>query len=543
MPWTACLIGTTYAAPITSIPGIRGSVPTARSGASRDALVAAGLATVVVLLARWGPDWPAQQFRAGLASHVGLHVWNDRWYGGQPLPGYSVLYPLIASLIGAQLTGLLAVTAAAVAASHLVPGGDARRHRLFGLSVALLLAGSLVIGQVPFLLGVALGLWGLLALRAERNVATWVLVAASSLASPLAGIFLLMAAPSLAAVYTWRRVLPLSVALVGPAVAVVVGGAGGPEPYPWPSLCGVLAFCLGSWLLTESGERVLRRFAVVYAVVGIVVFLAPNPVGGNIARIGKLVALPVACVLIDRARRARRLHLAGVAIAALLWPLVPLTSAIAAGARDPSQSAAYYTGLLSYLRTQDPITGRLEIPFTRAHWEAARVAPFYPLARGEERQTDLQYNSVLYKPLTPARYQQWLRQSAVSLVALPSVPLDYSGIAEGNLLRRKLPYLRQVWSDSHWTVWKVLGAQPLVSGPARISRMGPASFEIVFWRGGTSIVRIRASQLWRVTEGTGCVEANPYGWLEVHAPAPQVLTLRAEIITQLIVGAPDCDGD
>ena len=128
MPWTACLIGATYAAPITSIPGIRGSVPTARSGASRDALVAAGLATVVVLLARWGPDWPAQQFRAGLASHVGLHVWNDRWYGGQPLPGYSVLYPLIASLIGAQLTGLLAVTAAAVAASHLVPGGDARRH-------------------------------------------------------------------------------------------------------------------------------------------------------------------------------------------------------------------------------------------------------------------------------------------------------------------------------------------------------------------------------------------------------------------------------
>jgi hypothetical protein len=73
--------------------------------------------------------------------------------------------------------------------------------------------------------------------------------------------------------------------------------------------------------------------------------------------------------------------------------------------------------------------------------------------------------------------------------------------------------------------------------------MGPASFDIVLWSGGTSIVRIRASQLWRVTEGTGCVEANPYGWLEVHASAPQVLTLRAEISTQLIVGAPDCDGD
>jgi hypothetical protein len=454
-----------------------------------------------------------------------------------------VLYPFLASLIGAQVTGILAVTAAASAAVHLLPVANPRRRRLLSVSVAGLLAGSLVIGLVPFLLGVAFGLWGLVALRSDRKAATGLLVGAASLASPLAGLFLLMAAPPLARAYTWRRVVPLCGAAAGPAVAIIVGGSTGPEPYPWQSLLGVLCFCASAWLVTEPGERLLRRFAVVYAVMGIVLFLIPNPVGGNISRLGKLVAVPLACFLFDRARLAGRRRLAALAAVALLWPCVPLSSAIAAGARDPSQSAAYYTGLLAYLRTQDPTAGRLEIPFTRAHWEAARVAPFFALARGWERQTDLQYNSVLYKPLSAARYRRWLRQSAVALVALPSVPLDEGGLAEGNLLKRPPSYLKPVWSDPRWTVWRVVGAQPLVSGPARISRMGPASFDIVFRRAGTSVVRIRASALWRVTHGTGCVGVDPNGWLEIRARAAQVLTVRARISTQLIVGHPDCDGN
>ncbi len=496
---------------------------------------------LVVLVARWGPDWPAQEFRAGLAGQLGLHIWNDQWYGGHALPGYSVLYPVIAAVFGAQVTGLLAVTIAAAAAGHLLPADDVCRHRYYSIAGAATLTGSLIIGQVPFLLGTAFALCALVALKRERLLPTWVLAAASSLASPLAGVFLLMTIPSFAVRYSWRRVLPMGTALLGPAIAAVIGGAGGPDPYPWQGLVGVLGFSVGSLLVTTRDDQMLRRFAAIYALVGIIAFVAPNPIGGNVTRIGKLVALPLACYLFDRARRAKLLRLTAVAIAALLWPLVPLTSAIAQGARDPSQATTYYTRLLSFLAGQDPTAGRLEIPFTRSHWESAHVAPHFPLARGWERQTDLLYNAVLYKPLTADSYLHWLRDSAVSLVALPSVPLDEGGTAEGRLLARPPPYLHEVWSSANWTVWKVLGAQPLASGPATITRLGPASFDITFRAAGTSIVRIRASNLWRVTAGNGCVDAGPHGWLQVHDPEPGTLTLRAQLNTTLLTGPTDCD--
>lgn len=499
---------------------------------------------VIVLVARWGPDWPAQQFRAGLAGHAGLHVWNDQWYGGHALPGYSVLYPVIAAVMGAPITGVVAATTAALAAGHLLPAAQIGRHRRFSIAVAAMLAGCLIIGQVPFLLGIAFTVCALVALDRERRTSTWVLAAGASLASPLAGMFLLMAVPALAVHFSWRRVLPLGTALAGPAIAALVGGAAGPDPYPWQSLVGVLGFSVGSLLVTTTrDDRMLRRFAAIYAVVGILAFVAPNPVGGNVARIGKLIALPLACYLFERTSRAQLLRFGAVVVAAALWPVVPVTSAVAQGARDPSQSASYYTHLLRFLSSRDATAGRLEIPFTRAHWEAAEVAPRFPLARGWERQTDLQYNYVLYKPLTPDSYLHWLHDSAVSLVALPSVPLDEGGVAEGRLLEHPPAYLRQVWSDRHWTVWTVLGAQPLASGPARISRFGPASFDLTFSRPGSSVVRIRASNLWRVTKGAGCVQAGADGWLEVHSRAAGTLTLRAQLNTHLLTGAPSCDDD
>ncbi|MGI8879158.1 MAG: hypothetical protein ACR2KJ_01325 [Jatrophihabitans sp.] len=501
-------------------------------------------ALLVVLVARWGPDWPAQQFRAGLAGHASLHVWNDQWYGGHALPGYSVLYPIVSAVLGARVTGLLAVTAAAWAAGLLLPSDEVARHRRYSIAVAAILSGSLIIGQVPFLLGVALALWALVALSRQRTVVVWVFAAAASLASPLAGVFLLMAVPSLAVRFSWRRALPLSAGLAGSVVAGVVGGAAGPDPYPWQSLIGVLGFSIGSLLVTTRADCMLRRFAAVYAVVGVLAFLTPNPIGGNVDRIGKLIALPLACYLLfNGARRTKLLRGVLVAVAALLWPFVPLTSAIAQGARDPSQNAVYFTQLLSFLDSQNPTSGRLEIPFTRAHWESARVAPHFPLARGWERQTDLKYNSVLYEPLTPNEYLLWLRDSAVSLVALPSVPLDEGGKAEGRLLAHPPPYLRQVWSNQNWTVWTVVGGQPLASGPASITRLGPASFDITFRRAGASLVRIRASNLWHVTAGTGCVDAGSQGWLEVHAPAAGMLTLRAQLNTRLLGASTDCDAD
>ena len=80
-------------------------------------LVGVGIATS----ARWGPDWPAQEYRAWSAAHNGLTAWTNGWYSGQALPGYSVLYPAVSSVLGAALTGLLAVVVAAAGAYRLAP--------------------------------------------------------------------------------------------------------------------------------------------------------------------------------------------------------------------------------------------------------------------------------------------------------------------------------------------------------------------------------------------------------------------------------------
>ena len=72
-----------------------------------------------------------------------------------------------------------------------------------------------------------------------------------------------------------------------------------------------------------------------------------------------------------------------------------------------------------------PITGE-------ARWLAGHVA----LARGWERQLDEGRNGIFYdeRPLTAARYRSWLTEQAISYVALPDAPLDYSAESEARLL-------------------------------------------------------------------------------------------------------------
>ena len=75
----------------------------------------AGLLSVVYLIVEpSSADHAAQVFRSGLFESEGLSAWNNLWFGGHHLPGYSVLFPLLASLIGPRVLGALAVVAAAL---------------------------------------------------------------------------------------------------------------------------------------------------------------------------------------------------------------------------------------------------------------------------------------------------------------------------------------------------------------------------------------------------------------------------------------------
>jgi hypothetical protein len=324
-------------------------------------------------------------------------------------------------------------------------------------------------------------------------------------------------------------------------VAAVVDAGGGPFTYRVTTLGAISAFCLVILVLAERRDRVLRDFALVLLVAALVGFVVANPVGANLSRLPRFVGPPLA-VLYLAGRRLPTWRRRGAIVAlglAVWWSLIPASSAIRFGVHDPGRHLAYYRGLLGFLRTQDPADGRLEIPFTRTHSETWWVARSFPLARGWERQVDLGANKVLYSPLTPDGYRRWLDDNAVSLVALSSLLPDIGGRYEADLLRDPPAYLRPVWHDAHWTVWRVTDPQPIADGAARLTSLGQASLTLHFAQPGRSVVRVRSSPLWQVAGGQASLGRTHDGWLVVTSSRPGEVTLRARLNPALLDPAND----
>jgi hypothetical protein len=129
-------------------------------------------------------------------------------------------------------------------------------------------------------------------------------------------------------------------------------------------------------------------------------------------------------------------------------------------------SASYYEPVLSELGrllADRPIGGAptiVEVPLTKAHWEAVYLAGHdgISLARGWERQLDTRYATLFYRPtLTASAYRAWLVENRVAYVALPDVPLDQAGLLEGKLVAGGLPYLRELWHSEHWRLYRAMG--------------------------------------------------------------------------------------
>src|SRR4051794_11891878 len=259
---------------------------------------------LIIKFWRIGPDWPAQEFRSWLVHTSGLQVWNNSWYGGHALPGYSVLYPVAAMLLGAGIPGLIGVTVSSWAALRLAAGRKPRWGRLSGVVVPLGLAvwglANLLIGQVPFLLGVAAALPALLAVRNRRGVLAGLLACVCSLFSPLAGLFLLLVAIAWAPDVGWRRAGPLFLAALGSVVSLVVGGSPGTFPTIKTSIASVSICVLLGSICIKPELRTLRRLLLVYGAAAAVLFTVPNPVGSNLTRLGQVVAFPLVLWLLAR---------------------------------------------------------------------------------------------------------------------------------------------------------------------------------------------------------------------------------------------------
>lgn len=486
----------------------------------RCGLLAAALAVAYLVVAPPSADLAAQLYRAGLFKRQGFTLWDGNWYGGHHTPGYSVLFPPVAAALGPQLAGAVAMVVAAILFALLVRDHFGTVGRAGALWFATGTATVLLTGRLAFGFGVAFGLAAVLALERGRTVAGGALAALTSLASPVAGIFVVLAGGAAALATRERRGGGLAVA-AGAAVPVLALALafpeGGDEPFVPSAFIPLAAFCVLALVVLPRTERVLRTGAGLYALAGVAAFLLPTPVGGTVVRLGALVAGPLAaCALWSGHRRL----LALLVLPALWWQCLPAVHDVATASGDPSVRADYYRPLLAELDSRPGPPGRLEIPFTRQHWEAARVAPHVPLARGWERQLDRRDNGLFYRPgLTPAAYRSWLDALAVRWVAVPDARLDDSARAEVALIDRGLPYLRLVWRGAHWTLYSVRAPMPLASGAATATALGEDSFALRARRPGGTLVRVRFTPYWALAAGSGCVA--PAGrWTLVQARRP-----------------------
>jgi hypothetical protein len=503
--------------------------------------LAAVLAAAYLAVVPGGGDLASQAYRA----HLGPVLWDNGWYGGHHMPGYSLLFPALGAVLGARLTGVIAAVAAAALFERLALERWGGRARLGTLWFALATAADLVSGRMTFALGLALALGAVYAATRGRRGTAIALGLLTSTASPVAAAFLALGAGAWWLVERRPAAVALGAAALVPAGALALAfPEGGRFPFAASSFWPALAALAGLLLVIPREERVLRVGVALTVLVTITSFLVGNPLGGNVIRLATMIAGPlVACLL----WRRRTWALALMAAPLLVWQWVSPVTDWARAAGDPSIHAAYYAPLNAFLDRQGAgAPFRVEIPFTAAHWETRWVAASHPLARGWLRQLDTVRNPLFYdgRPLTAARYRRWLDDTAVRFVAVPDAPLDASAREEAALVRRgAVPGLRAVWRERHWRVYEVAGARPLAAGAARAVALDAERLTLRADRAGTVDVRIRFNPYWRLTGGRGCVQRAPGDWTRVRLAGPGIVRLEPSF-SPARVGAtgPRCEG-
>lgn len=485
----------------------------------------------------WEPrttDLAAQAFRSDLFASHGLLIWNNDWYAGHYLLGYSTLFPPLGAAFGPALVGAVAAVLAAALFALLVVPAYSRHARLATLWFGAGAIAMVFSGRLTFALGIALGVGALLALGRGRLVAAALLAAATSLSSPVAGFFLLVFAAALGLVGSWRKGVVLGLAAFVPlAFIAALFPVAGTEPFVASSFRGTLVVILLVLLALPREERLLRTGTALYAGAVILAFAIPNAMGGNVVRLSNLAAGPV--VALGVAGPRRRLVLAVLAVPLLYWQLQPAYRDVSEGRDDPSVKEAFYAPLLGELRKQtagEPV--RVEVPPTQHRWEARYVAPEFPLARGWERQHESE-DFDLFKgdALSPAGYRSWLQSHGVSYVALADTELDYLAEREAILIRRGLPYLRPIWSNQDWRLFAVRRPAGLVDPPARVTAIGPDWVAIDVARPGRYLLRIHYNRYWAVEGAEACVEESGE-WTAIDAVTAGTIRLS----TQFDLGAP-----
>jgi hypothetical protein len=499
--------------------------PPTRRSLGITAVAAAALTVAFLLLGAGGTDLSAQTERAQFAARHGLIPIDLSWYGGTNQFGYSLISQFAMAAVGTRLTGALAGIAASLAVAALLARTGAKRPELGGVVAAVCIFGNLVSGRMTYALGLAFGLGALLALTDRSPRRRLVLAAVGALlasaTSPVAGLFVGLAAVALILTRRTRDGLTLGIAAVIP-IAVVSGlfGEGG-----WMNISASdtrhgIILSLVPLLLVPY--RSVRIGAALSALGILAAYLVHTPVGLNAIRLPVMFCIPLLVALVRW-----KLPIIAVVVALVWWWVPPVMTGDLHDAGTAAAKSHYYAPLVDELRTLQP-AARVEIPPTRDYWESVYVADQVPIARGWLRQLDIGRNPLFFNnSLTADSWRRWLVDNGVRYVALPDIQLSWVGSGEAKLIRAGQPYLHRVWQSAHWQLYAVADSAGIAPG-ATVVRADATSLTVRVTKPGPVPVKIRFSRWLTLDRAGACLQ--PSGrWSALRVDRPGTYRISSSL--------------
>ncbi|MFE4381492.1 MFS transporter [Streptomyces cyaneofuscatus] len=539
-----------------------------------------------LFFANSGGDIAAQD---AWAEFVGRHpgtAYNLAWYGGMHPVSYSVVSPYLMSVLGVRSTMMIVGTvSAALTALILVRVRAVRNPLACSLAGVFAYLCNALSGRVTFGLGMMFAVGAVAAVfcwphrwrykRWAKAAVAAPLAGLATASSPVAGLFLGVVA---AALFLHKR-RPGAYAIGLAPVAVVALSSllfpfSGTQPMSLGTVSLPFLFSVLVFVLVPPDWSTVRTAAAVYGFGTVLTYFVDSQIGSNVTRMAMLFAgIVLLAALPYTVPRSRRWYALVLAFAGLnFWIGFKGVDDIVRTTPDASWARSL-APLVNQLQQVGAERGRVEVVPASSHREASALAT-YNLARGWNRQADMKRNPLFYDDtLDAVNYRQWLDRWAVHYVVLPTGRPDGGAERETELVGQGLSYLREIWSDENWKLYRVLEPTPLADPPATVEKAGANELTIRVESAGRVLIRIPHSRWLAVVDEQGkgverpqeteesklrtqedetapktfdnlhgclnkVVDEGPYGdeWTELLAPKPGVYRLAAPY--QLQPGTP-----
>ncbi|TWG03824.1 hypothetical protein FHX80_112261 [Streptomyces brevispora] len=455
------------------------------------------------------------------AEFVGRHpgtAYNLAWYGGMHPVSYSVVSPYLMSVLGVRTTMMVAGTVSAgLTALILVRVRAVRNPIACSMAGVFAYLCNALSGRVTFGLGMMFAIGAVAAVfcwpyrwRHKRWAKAAVAAPLAGLAtagSPVAGLFLGVVA---AALFLNKR-RPGAYALgLAPVVVVALSAwlfpFSGTQPMSIATLSLPFIFAALVFVLVPRDWKTVRTAAAVYGIGTLLTYVVDSQIGSNVSRMAMLFAGVVLLAALPYVEpRSRRWYALVVAFAGLnFWIGYKGVDDIVRTAPTASWTREL-APLVNQLQRVGAERGRVEVIPPSSHREASALAPVVNLARGWNRQADMERNPLFYDDtLDAVNYRQWLDRWAVHYVVLPQGSPDSSGaVQETELVSKGLSYLKPIWSNSNWRLYSVDSPVPLADPPATVDRAGAGELTIQVKKAGRVLIRIPYSRWLAVLDEEG----------------------------------------